>query len=328
VVATCAQVAPTPATVLILGETGTGKELLAQAIHRRSARPGRFVALNCGAIPEALVESELFGHVKGAFTGAGADKAGLFQHAHGGTLFLDEVGSLPLSSQFSLLRVLQQGRVRPVGGGEEVAVDVRIVAATSEPLDAAVKEGRFRPDLFYRLDVIRVTVPPLRERREDIPVLFEAFCRELARQYDLPAPEVTPAFIEALRAHDWPGNARQLRNLSERLVLTRRGLRLDAPHLAELLALDSAPAAGEMPVTVEPGVTLEGFLAPRITALERRYLEEMLRLHGGRMQATATAAGMSRRTLLRKLHQLGIDRRRFRRAGQPRPGPAAAGGDG
>ncbi|MEM9695831.1 MAG: sigma-54 dependent transcriptional regulator, partial [Myxococcota bacterium] len=201
------QVAESDATVLIMGETGTGKELLARAIHRRSQRStGRFVAVNCGAIQETLIETELFGHEAGAFTGATSPKPGLFRHAEGGTLMLDEVGTLPMNSQYSLLRVLQESTVRPVGGYGETPVDVRVVAATSTPLVDAMAAGSFRDDLFYRLDVIRLDVPPLRERREDIIYLFSLFARQFAEQYSLPRPEVSDDFLDGLVNFDWPGN--------------------------------------------------------------------------------------------------------------------------
>jgi DNA-binding NtrC family response regulator len=229
------RIAPTDAAVLLLGETGTGKELLARAVHRRSGRDGRFVAINCAAIAENLIDSELFGHVKGSFTGATHEKAGLFRHADGGTLMLDEVGAMPPAAQHHLLRALQEESVRPVGGHREIPVDVRIIAATSTTLEADIAAGRFREDLYYRLDVIRLEMPPLRERLEDIIFLFGHFVRDFAKQYDVPRPEFTEAFLDGLIRYEWPGNVRQLENFTERLVLTHGGGKVTAEHLRQLL---------------------------------------------------------------------------------------------
>ncbi|HMB69099.1 MAG TPA: sigma-54 dependent transcriptional regulator, partial [bacterium] len=209
---TCIRMAPTQATVLVNGETGTGKDLIARAIHRRSARSGRFVALNCGAVPESLIDSQLFGHVEGAYTGAVGSKDGLFRHADGGTLFLDEIGNIPHGAQNRLLRTLQNEKVRPVGGDEEVAVDVRVIAATSVSLESAIEDGTFREDLFYRLNVIRLIVPPLRDRPEDVVFLFGHFAQRLADQYSLDRPRVTGGFLDAVQDYEWPGNVRELEN--------------------------------------------------------------------------------------------------------------------
>ncbi|MBX3465834.1 MAG: sigma-54-dependent Fis family transcriptional regulator [Planctomycetes bacterium] len=340
---TCQRVAPTDATVLLLGETGTGKELLARAIHRTSGRKGRFVAVNCGAVTETLIESELFGHEKGSFTGATGRQVGLFRHADGGTLFLDEIGSLPLSAQFSLLRALQEGAVRPIGGNEEISVNVRIIAATSTPLDVAVQQGTFREDLLYRLDVIRIIIPPLRERPEDIPYLFKWFCERQARHHDTKPPELTDGFVEAMLTYRWPGNVRQLENFTERLVLTFSGPRLTKEQFLQLmrpyrgdegqqadgaahgLGLTGAPAISGAglsdpfnPTTylrrapaADVSKTLAEFLDPVTLDLERRYLQAALRLNEGRIQATANTAGLSRRTLLRKLKKHGLDKRDY-----------------
>tara|TARA_B100000609_G_scaffold199639_1_gene205311 strand:- start:1664 stop:3370 length:1707 start_codon:yes stop_codon:yes gene_type:complete len=216
---TCEQVAETPATVLVIGETGTGKELVARAIHRRSKRSGRFVAVNCGAIAPELIDSELFGHVKGTFTGAIENKKGLFEHADGGTLFLDELGNIPLDAQYRLLRVLQEGKIRAVGSSEEVTVDVRIVAATNASLQDMVMTGEFREDLFYRLNVIRLDIPALRERQSDILFLFSHFSRTYTEQYELKRPKIDDSLLDALLNYEWPGNVRQLENFVERIVL-------------------------------------------------------------------------------------------------------------
>ncbi len=339
---TCQRVAPTDATCLLLGETGTGKELLARAIHRTSGRKGKFVAVNCGAVTETLIESELFGHEKGSFTGATGRQVGLFRHADGGTLFLDEIGSLPLSAQFSLLRALQEGAVRPIGGNDEISVNVRIIAATSVPLDVAVQQGTFREDLLYRLDVIRIVIPPLRERPEDIPYLFKYFCERQAKHHDTKAPELTDGFIEAMLTYRWPGNVRQLENFCERLVLTFSGPRLTKEQFLQLMrpyrgdeaqasadagamGLGPAPSISGAPLSdpfnpqtylrrapsADVSKTLAEFLDPVTLDLERRYLQAALRLNEGRIQATANTAGLSRRTLLRKLKKHGLDKRDY-----------------
>lgn len=314
----CVRTAPTDATVLILGETGTGKELLARAFHRRSERehPDRMVSINCSAVPENLIDSELFGYERGAFTGAEEAKEGLFRAADGGTLFLDEIGSIPLQVQYRLLRVLQEGTVRPVGSDREVPVDVRVIAATSARLDEAVAAGSFRHDLLYRLDVIRVVVPPLRERPEDILFLFGHFLRALSERHGLPHPEMDDSFLDAFQAYGWPGNVRQLENLTERLLLTHHGRdRLTADDFAQLVAPPHE--------TPEPETDLEATLPdlsrPLADAVqtatdraEESYLRAALQRTEGRAQATADLAGISRRTLLRKLQRLGIDRTAYR----------------
>ena len=217
----CTRVAKTDASVMILGETGTGKELLARAIHKISQREGRFVAANCASIPSELLNSELFGHVKGAFTGAERDKTGLVSHANKGTLFLDEIGDMPFEAQQSLLRVLQEKQIRPVGSQSVEEVDVRIISATNVLLDEAVAKDLFRKDLFYRLDVIRLNVPSLRERPEDILLLFGNFTKKLAKQYSVNLPMFSDGFLSLLAQYEWPGNIRQLENFCERLVLSR-----------------------------------------------------------------------------------------------------------
>ncbi|MGE0710530.1 MAG: sigma 54-interacting transcriptional regulator [Planctomycetota bacterium] len=311
------RVAPTPVSVLILGETGTGKELLARAVHERSGRPGRFVPVDCGALPEHLVEALLFGHTRGAFTGANAASEGLFRYADGGTLFLDEIGNLPLRGQLSLLRVLQERLLRPVGGAEEIPVDVRIVAATREDLEAAVREGRFREDLLFRLNVIQLVVPPLRQRPEDIPRLFDHFLGRLCARHGVAPPRIDPALVEALREHAWPGNVRQLENLVERLVLTR------AATAGELVAADLTRSLGQTQASTPPATRpmVRGEPAPggpaartleeAVDLAERSFLERLLEEHGGRMEDAARAGAVSRRTLQRKLRKHGLDRRTF-----------------
>lgn len=316
----CTRVAPTDATVLIVGETGTGKELLARAVHRRSGRSGRFVAANCASIPSELINSELFGHEKGAFTGADRAKKGLVMHAHGGTLFLDEIGDMPPEAQLCLLRMLQEKRIRPVGSQVETEINVRIVAATNVLLDEAVREGRFREDLFYRLDVIRVNVPPLRERPEDIFLLFGHFTKRLARHYGLEPPVFTDSFLDALLEYEWPGNVRQLENFSERLVLARCPSALTArdfarlrnTNLAETRQTQEHKQQAVWRKSIDPARSLQENLEPVVEQLEGEYLRTKLRENAGRVAETADEAGISRRTLLRKMKQYGIEKQDFK----------------
>jgi DNA-binding NtrC family response regulator len=320
---TCIRTAGTEATVLILGETGTGKDLIARAIHRRSGRSGRFVAVDCGAVPESLIDSQLFGHVEGAFTGAVGAKDGLFRYADGGTLFLDEVDNIPMSAQNRLLRTLQSETVRPVGGDDEIRTDVRVIAATSAPLEASIEQGTFREDLFYRLDVIRLIVPPLRERPEDVVFLFGHFAQRLADQYSLERPKITGEFLDEVHSYDWPGNVRELENFVERLLLTHPGERLNRAHFQSLnrsyrgrdddQAEEGRPPRRTPPDQADLASPLGDVVAGAVQEVERNYLEALLTETGGRMAETARRAGINRRTLLRKLNQLGIDRRDFRR---------------
>lgn len=303
---TCERVAPTPATVLIQGETGTGKELVARAIHKRSGRTGRFVALDCGAVQESLLESELFGHERGAFTGASARKLGLFRHAHQGTLLLDEIGNMPLTSQHSLLRVLQERTVRPVGSVEEFAVDVRVIAASSSSLLEAVEAGGFREDLLYRLDVIRLALLPLRERPEDVLHLLNLFLEQLCVRYDLERPALGPGFLQAAAAYPWPGNVRQLENLSERVLLAGSAClsKRDFRDVVGASSSDSGGGAG-------PGVGSRQSLRAFMEQQEATYLESVLRRTRGSLPATAHIADLDPRTLRRKLKRHAIDRTRF-----------------
>jgi len=320
----CVRTAATDATVLILGETGTGKELMARAFHRRSERPGRMVSINCSAVPENLIDSELFGHVRGAFTGAQQDKEGLFRYADRGTLFLDEVGSIPLQAQYRLLRALQEGRIRPVGSDREIEVDVRVIAATSVLLDQAVEQGTFRRDLLYRLDVIRVVLPALRQRPEDILFLFGHFARRLSDHHGVPRPEIDDSFLDAFVAFEWPGNVRQLENLTERLLLTHHHAEaLDAGDFERLVApphreIEEPDRQAEATPDLEQ--SLPEAVAAATERIERAYLQAALERTSGRVGKTAELAGISRRTLLRKLKRLDIDRRGFRigTAGDPR----------
>lgn len=291
------KVAPTRTTVLVTGESGVGKELVARALHTRSPRINApFVAVNCGAIPEGLLESELFGHVKGAFTGASQTKPGLFQSASGGTLFLDEIGELPLSLQVKLLRAVQDRRVKPVGGVEDIEIDARIVAATNRDLQAEVKAGRFREDLFYRLNVIQVKVPPLRERREDILVLAEYFLRKFAQEHGRPALAFTRQALSALADYDFPGNVRELENAVERGVTLAEGEVIDIDDLPASLRTPSSamvPAVTEIPAHFD----LQKFLDD----LEQRYLDRALSQASGVKLEAARILGLTFRSFRYRL---------------------------
>jgi two-component system, NtrC family, response regulator HydG len=298
VLETLRQVAPTNASVLLVGESGTGKELAARLVHDRSARArGPFVAVNCGAIPESLLESELFGHEKGAFTGAAGRKEGRFERAHGGTLFLDEVGELSPAVQVKLLRVLQDGVIDRLGGTAPVQVDARIVAATNRELAAEVKAGRFREDLFYRLDVVTVRLPPLRGRREDVPLLAAAFLRRLAAAHGRRVTGFTPAAMAALEAAPWPGNVRELLHAVERAVILARGERVDVGDLPEGLR-GTSPAVGPSSGTpasliIPPGTPMD--------EVERLVIRETLRQTRGDKTLAAQILGIAPRTIYRKL---------------------------
>jgi two-component system, NtrC family, response regulator AtoC len=283
------RIAVSDACVLITGESGTGKEVVARGIHRESRRHGGpFVAVNCAAVPEALIESELFGHVRGAFTDARADRAGLFAQARGGTLFLDEIGDLPLAVQPKLLRVLEDRRVRPVGGDHEIALDVRVIAATHQDLGELVRLGRFRSDLMYRLDVLAVRLPALRERGDDILFLARRFAARCAASEDRSPPGLDDDAARALLAHAWPGNVRELRNCMEHAV---------AMAQTDEIGLDDLPdklrRGGEAAPT-DPGW-------PPLAEVERRYIDRVLEHTGGNRSISARILGIDRRTLMRKL---------------------------
>lgn len=303
---TVRKVASFPTTVLLTGETGTGKERIAGAIHaegRRRARP--FVALNCGAIPEALLESELFGHVRGAFTDASHDKVGLFELANGGTLFLDEVAELPISLQVKLLRVLVDREVRPVGSTRTSQVDVRVIAATSQDLEQLVRGGRFREDLYYRLAVVAIHLPPLRERREDIPVLVERFAGRLAARLGLESPEVTDEALKLLSAYDWPGNVRELENAIERaLVLSDGGGRLTVADLDERFEPCRDPE--EQMLRWVEGLGDSVSMKDVLGRVERQLIRAALGRTAGNRTKAAALLGISQRALLYKLKEYGI----------------------
>jgi two-component system NtrC family response regulator len=291
--------AVTDATVLIFGETGTGKELAARAIHQNSKRKdGPFVVVNCAAIPETLIESELFGHRRGAFTGATEDRKGKFDFADGGTLFLDEVADLPLPLQPRLLRALQEGEIDKVGAPAPVRVDVRVVAATHRDLEARVREGTFREDLWYRLNVVPLRMPALRERREDLPTLVEHFILKHCRRHGRPIPRLSPAALDRFERYDWPGNVRELENLLERLVVLTDADSISETDLPESLRQD-LPRFGGARVDLPPeGIVLE--------QVERGLIEEALRRSQGNQTAAARFLGISRSTLIYRMQKFGL----------------------
>ncbi|MEK7830098.1 MAG: sigma-54 dependent transcriptional regulator, partial [Acidobacteriota bacterium] len=280
--------------VLITGESGTGKELVARSIHEMSERAGDFVPVNCAAIPTELIESELFGHTGQAFTGAKQARAGLFEAADGGTIFLDEVGELPLMMQPKLLRVLQEGSVRRVGADQEKNVNVRVVAATNRDLEAEIQAGRFREDLYWRLNVIHLGIPPLRERPFDIPLLVEHFINKSAEVAGRPALNVTPEALATLTAYSWPGNARELENAVERAVALAEGAHLTPEDLPERIR-NSGQTSQLLTQARQQRMTLG--------ELERTYILETLRLTGGNKSRAAELLGFDRRTLHRKLDE-------------------------
>ena len=291
--------APADATVLLLGESGTGKELLARLIHRLSPRSaGPYVRVNCAAIPLEMWESEFFGHRRGAYTGAAADREGRFKLAHGGTLFMDEIGAMPLPAQAKILRVLQDGEFDRLGDEQPTRVDVRVVAATNSDLDAGVAGGSFRQDLFYRLNVLRIEVPPLRSRREDVPLLASTFVKEISTRLGRPNPRLSDEVLADLRAYSWPGNVRELRNVIERALILYPG---DA-----LASLDLPPVQGlAAPPPGSPGSELN--LREALARREREALVEALRCSGGVRKEAARLLGIDQRNLGYYLHKHGID---------------------
>ncbi|MDQ3036458.1 MAG: sigma 54-interacting transcriptional regulator [Myxococcota bacterium] len=318
------------ATILVLGENGTGKELVAKSVHRQSRRSNRqFVATNCSAFNDNLLESELFGHRRGAFTGAVIDKPGLFEVADGGTFFMDEVGDMSPALQVKLLRVLQEGVFMPVGGTEPKHVDVRIIAATNRDLATMVRQGSFREDLYYRLHVVTVRVPPLRERRDDVPVLVQYFLGKLGKR-DKREKLLTPRTLERLIAHEWPGNVRELENEMERLwVLSGDERVIDEELLSSAIGRRRAPVASTPPPggssSAAGGLRSSADAAPQgpapslpdaVESLERRMISDELRRARGNKTKAAEALGISRRNLIRKVQAYGLED-----AGKSRPGP-------
>ncbi|MFZ5656953.1 MAG: sigma-54-dependent transcriptional regulator [Pseudomonadota bacterium] len=314
--ATLTKVARSQAPVYISGESGAGKELVARTIHAEGGRAsGPFVPVNCGAIPAELMESEFFGHKKGSFTGAHADKPGLFQAADGGTLFLDEVAELPLPMQVKLLRAIQEKSVRPVGANAEVKVDVRILSATHKDLAALVEEGRFRHDLYYRINVIELRVPPLRERPEDLPTLSDLILQRLASAQGRPVPRLSAEAVEALKTYAFPGNVRELENILERAMALAEGDTiqvedLSLPRAAPKPAAPTttiAPAAGADPRSLDPRDTATSALPSYIEEIERAAIQHALQENRYNKTRTAAALGITFRALRYKLKKLGIE---------------------
>lgn len=292
------RIAPTDASVLIQGATGTGKELVAQAIHQNSPRKNKpFVALNCAALSENILESELFGHVRGAFTDASSDRVGKFEYAHGGTLFLDEVGDMPIATQIKLLRVLESNEITRVGSNEAVPVNVRILSATNRNLEDSIAAGTFRNDLYHRLKVVTINLPRLAERSQDIPLLIEHFMKQFAKRHHKTVSGITAAARRRLMAFDWPGNVRQLRNVVESMVVVDYDGVLDVDDLpAELTG--SADASEEA-----QGGSLSSLVGKPLSELERLFIAETLQQTGGNREAAAEMLGIGQRTLYRKIKE-------------------------
>jgi two-component system nitrogen regulation response regulator NtrX len=307
-----AMAAPTNGRVLILGENGTGKELVARTIHQLSRRRGGpFVEVNCAAIPEELIESELFGHARGAFTGAVADKPGRFEQAHGGTIFLDEIGDMSLKTQAKVLRVLQEQVMERVGGTQRIKVDVRVLAATNKELLAEIRDGRFREDLYFRLNVIPIFVPPLRDRAEDIPVLADHFMALMAAEYGKRPKRVTPEAVARLQQYQWPGNVRELRNTIERLIIMVSG---DAITAQDLGFLGRDDGGGAAPWATHPEFDAPtggvGRLAEARDQFEKDFILRALAASQGNMSKTAEMLGVERSNLYKKMKAFGIAPRR------------------
>ncbi|MBO0860208.1 MAG: sigma-54-dependent Fis family transcriptional regulator [Chloracidobacterium sp.] len=316
------KVAATDVTVLICGESGAGKELVARAIHERSAhrRDGDFIAMNCAALPSELIESELFGHERGAFTGAAGQRKGKFESASGGTIFLDEIGDMSLNTQAKLLRVLEDRKIERLGGSHSIPIDVRVISATNRDLAAAVAEEKFRADLYYRLRVVQIDLPPLRARREDIPTLAEYFLQTCSRRYQLKCVEISPDAMKRLVAYDWPGNVRELRNAIERSAVLADGKSLLTQDLPEEIRVTrfsqktpeafqrSSPAKIDEAADVLPIPYLEDFREAR-REFERAYIERALTETGGNVTRAAERVGMHRQSLQQKLKDLGLIRR-------------------
>lgn len=294
-----ADIADTPASVLIQGDTGTGKEVVARCLHELSSRAkANFVAVNCAAIPENVFESELFGHEAGAFTGAQKRRIGKIEHASGGTLFLDEIASMPLLMQVKVLRALQEREIVRIGANDPVPVDIRLVSASNVDLSEAVASGAFRSDLYYRLNVVELRLPPLVERNGDLPLLFEFFAAEAGRLYQRPVPALNAEGLVALSAHAWPGNVRELKNIAERYVLSSIPLAERLPAILGQLKDATGDNEGKS-------------LADLTNDFERRILEGSLRRHGGNIQAVMDELGLPRRTLNQKMSNHGLERRDF-----------------
>lgn len=299
------RIAATDATVLITGESGTGKEMIAQAIHQNSPRRAkRIVALNTRAVSEHLVESELFGHVKGSFTDAVSDRVGAFEYANGGTLFLDEVGDMPMSTQIKLLRVLEEHKITRVGDNKPIKVNVRLISATNRPLEQMVADGSFRNDLYFRLKVVTVQLPPLRDRRDDVIPLMDHFRKMFLRRYDKPVSHFSPAVTKRFFAYDWPGNIRQLRNFVETMVVLDTDGVLGEDDLPPEL-IEESVSAGPIgtPVRIPSEISQSALIGQPLATIEKWAIEETLRLTGGNREEAAKVLGIGARTLYRRLDQ-------------------------
>ena len=291
------QISATSATVLIQGDSGTGKELAARAIHNNSPRRARpFVGLNCAALSEGILESELFGHEKGAFTGADQTRRGRFEYAHQGTLFLDEVGDMPITTQIKLLRVIEEREIMRVGSNVPIKVDVRLIAATNQDLQELAKARKFREDLFFRLNVVRLVLPPLRDRRDDIPLLIDHFLREFSRQHGKEIAGITPEARRVLSRHDWPGNVRELRNAIEAMIVTSRNATLDVADLPPHIGAAPAPSADG--AQIAPGMPMD--------EVERLHIISTLAMTQGNREEAARLLQIGERTLYRKLDKFGL----------------------
>jgi two-component system response regulator HydG len=301
VVAKLRQIAPTSASVLITGESGTGKELAAKALHVNGPRKNKpFVPLNCAELSENVLESELFGHVKGAFTGADRDRIGRFQYANGGTLFMDEIGDMPIAIQIKLLRVLESGEIVRVGTNEPVKVNVRLISATNRDLADAIAEGKFRQDLYHRLKVVSIKLPPLRERRDDVPLLLEHFLKEFTASHSKTISGITPALRRVLMAYSWPGNVRELKNTIESMVVIDVDGVLDLDDLTEDLQTATSSGKGDG----HPGV--DALIGKSLDQIERHYITTTLERTGGNREEAARLLGIGERTLYRKLKEYAI----------------------
>ncbi|MFC2171984.1 sigma-54-dependent transcriptional regulator [Acidobacteriota bacterium] len=307
-------VAPTNTTVLLAGETGTGKGVIAKLLHKHSSRSEHpFIAVHCGAIPDTLIESELFGHEKGSFTGAIRKKLGKFELAREGTIFLDEISTLSSSAQIKLLQVLQENIFQRIGGEIDIKSDARVIAASNENMAELTKNGGFRVDLFYRLNVFPIEIPPLRERREDTPFLIKGFLERLNSHYSKGIQSVHPQVLKALRSYDWPGNIRELENLIERAYILEHSSTL-APESFPFELFSESP--GQTHVSVDTSLTLAKAREQALESIERQYLKESMQEHNGRIDATAAAAGVSTRQLRNLLHKHSLRKEDFKAKGK------------
>ncbi|HMO18446.1 MAG TPA: sigma-54 dependent transcriptional regulator [Oligoflexia bacterium] len=296
-------------TVLIVGESGTGKELFAKSIHKNSDRKSKpFIAINCGAIPEHLIESELFGHKKGSFTDATRDKKGLFEEASGGTIFLDEIGELPVHLQAKLLRVLQENQVRPVGSEENIPIDVRVIAATLRDLEQDTIDGRFRDDLFFRLNVVQLTIPPLRERKDEIPSLVDYLLKKISDKLSFPCPQITQETLNLFSEYHWPGNIRELENYLERAIILSDGSQIEVEHLPEKITKNTANKNAANYFPNSKNLSIESLSIKEHTRhIERYLIEKALEKTGGNRTHAAKLLEISHRALLYKLKEYELE---------------------